>query len=261
MKPVQGCPSARYVTAFKIAFDFTPVDLSMLQGTWQFMSTRLLSTPGKVHELCDDLESLWFVLLYQGLHFVQRNKPFRLQMDFLFDHVQECETTGTHTGGLGKETLYVSGDILMTETLKFESEPFTVIIRQIYSLFRALNKYYRAQDRKKKPSGLAMKGLRKLWSCAEVKRLLEEALDSDNWPENCTKVEDQYPHKANSTAMEKNAIASSYVKYFLGSRGEPSGTKRKREEDDPPVLENKRPKVDQPLWKWIWSSCASFVWG
>lgn len=35
-----------------------------LQGTWQFMSMRLLGQPNKKHTLQDDLESFFWVLLY-----------------------------------------------------------------------------------------------------------------------------------------------------------------------------------------------------
>ena len=77
------------------------------QGTWQFMSTWLLYKPGKAHELCDDLESLWFVLLFEGLHFVKHNNPGAIKMATIFDQVEEPQKLGeTHTGGVGKRDLF-----------------------------------------------------------------------------------------------------------------------------------------------------------
>jgi hypothetical protein len=239
-----------------------PSDLCTFQGTWQFMSTRLLTRPGSVHELCDDLESLWFVLLYEGLHFVKHNDPFGVQMDFLFDNVSVCRKTGIHTGGAGKRDMYTSGGDLMTETLSFESKPFTTLVGQVYELFQTLNAYYlarrgRANSNKKGPDEPIV---RKPGGCAEIQRLFQEALDTEGWPESCDKVEDQYPPQDRLTPEEKEIVSLSYVNYAVRQPDEPSGTKRKREEEDPPAFENKRIKVD-PLWKRLWSKCARLVRG
>ena len=230
------------------------------------MSTRMLTTPGKFHELCDDLESLWFVTLYEGLHYLKHNKPSAIKMQTLFDHVDVCQETGTHVGGLGKQMLYLSGDIVMTRTLKFDSKAFSILIRRIYELFHGLNGYYDALDREKELDGPIMAGYSKLKTCAEMKRLLKEALDSEEWPESCDKVEDQYPPRKRMTHNEKDTIALSYVNRSLVTPEEASasGTKRKRGEDDeeenPPAFVSKRPKV-QPFWERIRTKCVKFIWG
>ncbi|KAF9643425.1 hypothetical protein BDM02DRAFT_3264101 [Thelephora ganbajun] len=230
---------------------------SVRTGTWQFMSTRLLTTPGKVHELCDDLESLWFVFLYEGLHFVNHNKPRGIKMASIFDHVDVSLTTGTHTGGLGKIHLYDRNSVLMTRVLDFGNKPFTTLISQIYRLFQTLNAYHTAQDNEEDPDDSIVENVRKLESCVEIKRLLGEALNSEGWPVSCDKVQDQYPPSRRLTPKQKETIALSYVNYSLVPPSEPSGAKRKREEeDDPQVLEAKRPKVIKPLWKRIWSKCT-----
>ena len=93
------------------------------------MSTRLLSSkPGKAHELCDNLESLWFVLLFEGLHFVQHNSPSDIDMAYIFDHVNVSPKTETHKGGMGKILLYSHQKILVNEGLEFDSKPFTTLI-------------------------------------------------------------------------------------------------------------------------------------
>ncbi|KAF9644258.1 hypothetical protein BDM02DRAFT_3272546 [Thelephora ganbajun] len=234
---------------------------SVRTGTWQFMSTRLLTTPGKVHELCDDLESLWFVLLFEGLHFVKHNNPIGIMMATIFDHVDVCLATGTHTGGVGKIDLYFSG-VLMTKVLEFGSKPFTTLIRQVFRLFQSLNAYHTTLDNEEKPSDSVVENVKKLGSCTEIKRLLADALDSEEWPASCDKVEDQYPPSRRLTPKQKDTVALSYVNYSLVPPGEASGTKRKREEeDDPQILEAKRPKVNQPLWKRIWSKCTFLLKG
>ena len=143
-----------------------PTDLLDLQGTWQFMSTRLLPKPGKVHELCDDLESLWFVLLFEGLRVVKHNEPFHIDMALIFDQARFCRKTGTHAGGVGKGDLYGQKGPIMDEDLEFESKLFTVLIRQPYRLFQPLNNYYRDKDNKKTPSDFNQENFKKLGSCA-----------------------------------------------------------------------------------------------
>jgi len=226
------------------------------------MSTRLLLRPGKVHELCDDLESIWFVLLFEGLHFLKHNRPGGINMAITFDQVGVSLITGNHIGGLGKTHLYFTSDSVVDRTLRFESEPFTALVGQIYRLFQSFNAYYMARDMGQKPNDSQEESVRKLESCAEIKRLLGEALDSGGWPELCDKVQDQYPPIRHLTPEQKDTVALSYVNRALVPSGEPSGAKRKREEEeDTQVPETKRTKTGPPLWKRIWSKCASLARG
>ena len=52
-----------------------------------------LPGPGNIHELCDGLESFWFVLLFEGLHFVKHHKLSGIWMAIVFDYVDECSPT------------------------------------------------------------------------------------------------------------------------------------------------------------------------
>ena len=234
-------------------------NLPALQGVWQFTSTRLLSKPRKVHELHDDLESLWFVLLFEGLCYVKHNKPIEIDMAFIFDQVHVSPTTGIDTGGLGKMDLYAN-DRVMNENLEFESKPFTVLVRQLYRPFQSLDDHYRANDRMMAPSDFDQENVKKLENCAEIERLLTEALDSDGWPEIRDKVKDQYPPTELLTPEQKDVVAAGFVNVRLP--GEPSKRKRKREEeDDLQIPPTKRARTGVPLLKWIWSKCTSLIWG
>jgi hypothetical protein len=243
------------------------------------MSTRLLTTPGKIHELCDDLESVWFVLLYLDLHFVKHNMPSGINMASIFDHVDVSLTSGTHRGGLGKRDLYASGAALMTRRLRFSSKPMTSLVRHMYRLFRSLHAHYVKEDDEAHPSKddseedasnednsdedfeehnpkeSVNRNVEKLRSCEEMKKLLRRALGSERWPKSCDKVEDQYPPNIRPTSKQKETIAFSYVNCSL-EPGEPSGTKRKREvleEENLPAPETKRPK--------LWERIRAFIWG
>ena len=149
----------------------------MFHSTWQYMSTRLLTEPGKAHELCDDIQSLWFVLLYEALHFVKHNEPPEINMDILFNYVWLSPGTGIHTGGLGKRDFYGFGRAMMTQTLSFNTVPFTGLIRQVYALFRNLYEYHgRLANGEKDRTGPIFESAGKLDSCLEIQRLFREAL-------------------------------------------------------------------------------------
>jgi hypothetical protein len=253
MKIVSLHPRSCFVSCFRQTESFA------LQGTWPFMSTRLLTTyEFKIHELRDDLESLWFVLLYEALHFVRHNSPFGIHMGDIFNQVSVCGKNGMLTGGIGKRDLYFERGALMSRILAFESKPFTALVRQVYQLFQSLIAHYQELDNKKDPEEEDPNTpiVRKLNSCAEMERLFREALDTEGWPESCDKVEDQY------STSKQETVALSNVNNPVRQLGKPSGMKRKREEENPPVFEfeNKRIKVN-PLWKWIWSGYTRLVGG
>ena len=195
----------------------------MSQGTWQFMSTQLLSTPGRIHELCDDLESHFFVMLYNALHFVEHNKPSGLDMKLIFDQSSVSLGTGTHRGGAGKRNMYDEGFHVV-----FTSQPFTVLIRELFKLFGSLKDYNAAKARGYNPIPAVIEDIGKLKDCAAIKTLFAEALKSGGWPTNCDKVEDQYPPIGHLTSQQKEAVALSY--FDCNFTAESSTGKRKRGE-------------------------------
>jgi len=206
------------------------------------MSTQLLSTPGKVHELCDDLESHFFVMLYNALHFAEHNKPSRLDMKLIFDQSSVSLGTGTHTGGVGKANMYDRG-----LHVKFTSHPFTTLIGELFKLFKSLKNYNVAKEEAGyNPAPAVVEEISKLKDCTAIKTLFAEALGSGGWPEDCDKVEDQYPPISHLTSQQKEAIGLSYLDCNLTA--ESSTGKRKQEESVQTRPQrrhkNKRPKVN-----------------
>ena len=202
------------------------------------MSTQLLSTPGKIHDLRDDLESHFFVILYNALHFVEHKKPSGLNMKRIFDQAEICQDTGTHTGGVGKKNMYDEGF-----QVKFTSKPFTDLIGGLFRLFESLKDYHTANAKGCEPPPVAGERVKKLEDCTPIKRLFAEALKSKEW--RTDKVEDQYPPTNNLTSQQKETVALSYFDCDLTT--EPSTGKRKRGEDVPTRPQrrrkNKRSKV------------------
>ena len=108
----------------------------IFQGTWPFISTERLINPDKTYEVSDELESSFFVLLYEGIHWVAHNKPPMLDVKFIFDDVQ-VDANGHQTGGRGKFWMYIQSANVILKELEFEkSPPFTGLIRE---LFRSSN--------------------------------------------------------------------------------------------------------------------------
>lgn len=84
-------------------------------GAWQFMSAYLLSDPDKIHNLQDDMESFFHVILYLALRFLPHNKEnlISMIMNQVFD---SCFVEdGITLGGRGKFLLqkYIGRDFKM----------------------------------------------------------------------------------------------------------------------------------------------------
>ncbi|KAI0684177.1 hypothetical protein C8T65DRAFT_722537 [Cerioporus squamosus] len=108
-------------------------------GTWQYMSVALLNRPTKAVEIPDDLESLFYVLLYHAVRYLKSNctsVPNWLE-DF-FDVFSYHE--GAYACGAKKEKAIDSGELIVkTGTqLQFNSPMDELLDR----LLRAFQAYY-----------------------------------------------------------------------------------------------------------------------
>ena len=191
------------------------------------MSTRLLSVQGKVHELSDDLESHFFVLLFEGLHFVKHNKPDDILPRGIFDQSDVNPETGSHKGGQGKAFLYSGVIPTMSKKLAFTSKPFTTLVRELYRVFMSLHQYHAAKDMEIDPHESLVTSIGALEGCVGVEALFDEALKSEEWPTECDKVQDQYPPTKRLKPEQKDTVALSYINRSVVQ--EPSSGKRKRE--------------------------------
>ncbi|KAF9648968.1 hypothetical protein BDM02DRAFT_3095524 [Thelephora ganbajun] len=104
-------------------------------GTWQFMSTRLLTNPGSRHTITDDLESHYFVLMWTALHWVEHDQPDDppIDMEHIFDQ-QRPLPGGIIKGGTGKAEMYDSRDSELYE-VEFVCKPFNKLFWDLWTLF------------------------------------------------------------------------------------------------------------------------------
>lgn len=88
------------------------------QGTWKFMSSKVLSKPEQPHTLEDDMESLLYVVLYCALLYLPHNlddESLETVIQRLFDH--SVEIKGVLRGGSGKVANRAARTL--TERIKF----------------------------------------------------------------------------------------------------------------------------------------------
>ena len=163
----------------------------IFQGTWQFLSTRQLIHPGATYGVSDELESFFFIILYEGLHRVTHNKPQRLDMPYIFDHVHTMPD-GSQIGGVGKVNMYQARSDMILEELNFtNSPPFTNLIRELFRLFRSLG-FVNAGC----TSAEDNQNVSKLKDCKGIVRLMKNAVERTGWPEESDKAtSDNYPRK------------------------------------------------------------------
>ena len=196
------------------------------------MSTEQLANPGKAYEVSDELESFFFVIFYEGLHWVKHNKPMGLKVKYIFDQVEPI-VEGNHIGGTGKQGLYQRCEALICQELEFtKSSPFTDLIRQLYCLFRSLRIFNMITEVGLSPPPEHSPNVEKLKDCNEVIRLMKEAVLRKDWSEGSDKVtEDNYPRK--EITDKKDPIGLTYLNEVTSATGAKRGVEEVAGEDGP----------------------------
>jgi hypothetical protein len=189
------------------------------------MSTARVADTRKFYEVSDDLESFFFVILYEALHWVVHEELKTVNVIKLFDEIQYVD--GRRIGGEEKKSLYTVRPEIILKELQFESSPFTDLIRGLFCLFQPLAVVNQCKERAQRPPCQELESINKLEDCKEIIKLLKTAVERTDWAEGCDKAEqDNYP-----SIKSRPPIA-------------PKVVKRPRENDEgdqtPPA---KRPKV------------------
>ncbi|KAF9643904.1 hypothetical protein BDM02DRAFT_3263846 [Thelephora ganbajun] len=215
----------------------------------------------RIYEASDELESFFFVILYEAVHWVSHNKPERLNIKFIFDDVR-VHDDGRQTGGLGKQDMYTMDADVILQNLKFyKSPPFTDLIRGLFRLFQslAIANYDKKLGRDPQPQDAA--NVDKLKNCKAIIQLMKNAVERADWPEVCDKAaKDNYPRKGEVDKEDRVGLANLKVTTntpevpvpgvpavgapLPASAGTSRASKRGREEDDGYTTPTKRSKVE-----------------
>ncbi|KAH8099749.1 hypothetical protein BXZ70DRAFT_907768 [Cristinia sonorae] len=125
-----------------LIIDENRVAASRRTGTWQFLSIALGLNPRKVHDILDDLESCYWVLLYQALHHFESNEKTRETLKMFDEYNELIAPDGTYmcTGGM-KKFVYLLTTTPPYGPVRFDSPGLDDVIR---GLSAQLHRYYRA---------------------------------------------------------------------------------------------------------------------
>jgi len=211
-----------------------------------------LLDPKKPHEISDDLESAFFVLMYYALHYVKHNKKEEdIDMQDLFDQDTTKALGGQQyaVGGKGKLDMY-SRDEGVAD-LKFLSKPLTDLFWDLHYLFNTFVGFNTIpmRNRERLATQDHCDSVVKLSNCDEVLRLFKKALDRTDWPARDKASTDQFPltgpkvvpFKPRDPREIAASGSSSYTAYLRSANGTAStGSKRGSEfmdePDGPPSL-------------------------
>ena len=185
------------------------------QGTWQFISTRLLECPGSKHTLTDDLESHFFVLMWAALHWIEHDQAGEIDMKLIFDQCRPLPH-GIVDGGMGKSEMYKNEQKELHE-VEFSCKPFNKLFWRLWGLFSEYNmqrwaastklrggsKFDRDLDGDPGPGADSAPIPEPSVSPEKMIQLFEAALKLQGWTDD--KVEDQFP-RTSSVATSRMAL-------------------------------------------------------
>jgi hypothetical protein len=112
------------------------IDCIDVQGTWQFISiARLLDPWSRPHEAPDDLESFFWVLMYQVVRYKNTVTNVKDAMQLVFDYHSGPEREGIVKGGNGKLACVKDSALSSLVIEGIVETPCSEIVEEIRSLF------------------------------------------------------------------------------------------------------------------------------
>ncbi|THH29067.1 hypothetical protein EUX98_g5121 [Antrodiella citrinella] len=148
-------------------------------GTWQFLSIALAKDGTKTHTALDDLESCFWVFLFNGIHFFDSTAKYET-----LDMFTEVKTDRDGVrGGVAKRDFL--GDEI---SIKFECQQLHDLIEALHDQFDVHYDAVKSQRR----AGQASTVLGPVEHGAEMLRLFKKTLDMEGWPENDAR-KDKFP--------------------------------------------------------------------
>lgn len=183
------------------------------------MSFLLLRYPDRKREIYDDLESAFWVLTYYALRFVKHNKSLHQDLvSRLFDEARQgVDAHGEPClfGGLEKRLLISMDTSTPWAGLKFDSEPFTELFKELRLLFVGFlngRNLANSHDESVRNFPWYVQCREELQSPKRILELFQKALDRDDWPAD-DKVPDQIvprkPMCEESDGDSRSTVASS----------------------------------------------------
>ncbi|CAL1708930.1 unnamed protein product [Somion occarium] len=192
-------------------------------GTWQFISILLLRDPKKGHDVHDDLESSFWVLLYVSLHYFPHNLGPAFDAGFFDEYKEQPDLRAGDgkirpLGGFEKAGFlnYTLQDII------WECAPLNTLIHVVGNIFDDYNTSHRKRNNNENEAARFSAIQEQLDRVDMILNHFDTALATDGWPESdalpdqfplkTKKQEDQMIHDFKSraiatAALERQAVA------------------------------------------------------
>lgn len=216
------------------------------------MSAAILLTPGKLNTVHDDMESVFWLLLYHILRYMKHDRLRNLKntMEFIFDEEQPATPDTSARGGNGKRSVLVYQEYVGSNFTVEGNKPLTTLINDLLAYWgewyqdltanstkvivtmrvKLISKEEAAKLHPFDPQNLAM------YTYDISLKAFEKALAMTDWPTDDKAVdhlpkkrarkleaivdhpEDKDPAKANSEETQRAASASRPVKKLRTSQ-------------------------------------------
>ncbi|TCD68316.1 hypothetical protein EIP91_011175 [Steccherinum ochraceum] len=148
---------------------------SARSATWQFLSCSLISNPGKPHDMNDDLESTFWVLVHQSIHYFASTAT--RHQACMFD--ERKESSEPILGGVNGKFDYLVANST-TPTITFECEPLNELLIELRCHFLSCLTN----------------------SLTAVLNHLNDALGKDNWPAHDV-LPDRFPPQSDTSTNKE----------------------------------------------------------
>ncbi|KAK7682831.1 hypothetical protein QCA50_014215 [Cerrena zonata] len=179
-------------------------------GTWQFISVALLRHPKKSHDLLDDLESSFWLLLYVSyIHFELDVGSFEPDFEIFNEYTERKLEDGNYytLGGNGKSCLLSGGEISRYE---WKSAPLNKLLRSLARTLADLSNLRREALEEEPQAPEQLKAMEdQLRTVDPWLRLFDEALAMDSWVDDrCANPVDKTNNK-----QEQKRVADKTASY------------------------------------------------
>lgn len=165
----------------------------LVQGTWQFMSARLLRNPGKKHKLADDLEAFVHVLCWMCLRFYKHiltgyHTGLLSHIISIFETREEHAQKGQVGGGAKYHAMLQGQDVV---GLTAEETPLAKLLKELSTICRD---HYQATEPKAESEKDQLRPLDKTGYMSILRALAKPSAPSN--------VHDEQPPVSNSSTPD-----------------------------------------------------------
>ena len=174
------------------------------------MSIHILEKPHRRHTILDDIESVYWILLYCAVHWLRHStQGFGFEID-MFDEETVRRLAGQpplSTGGT-KKSAFLTKDFF--KELQFDSKPLNDLLQQFGQQFKTIYLCEPSDEEDIRARGRAAS--ERLADVTVVLEIFNAALRRTDWPEDGDRVPDQFPPKTENetTRQDHKNTASAY---------------------------------------------------